>query len=185
MHAAHRNRRGPTRVDSLRVIGAMVLAFSLFVGFMIVSDLRHAARPESRLHSAVKTNDIEALRALLAEGVDVNHRYPRTYDTVLHHAAWAGKSQVVRLLLERGADPNIADAWSAETPLHSAVRGNQADIVRMLLDAGARTSMRLNRDSEQCISGLVYPYGSTPVDIARIGGYSEVQRLLEQADRRR
>ncbi|MCG6116896.1 MAG: hypothetical protein MEQ07_01705 [Aquimonas sp.] len=40
---------------------------------------------------------------------------------------------------------------------------------------------RILKDSPQCISGLVYPAGSSALDVARIGGYAEVQRLLELA----
>lgn len=175
-------RRAP---DSPAPIWGIVVVFGLLVGHLVLSELRNDARQETRFLRAVRANDMHATRELLEAGMDVNHRYPNLYQTALHEVAWSGQAAMARLLLERGADPNLADGWSGETPLHAAVRGNQAQLVRLLLDGGADPRARIQKESPQCISGLVYPAGASAIDIARIGGYGEVQRLLELSGRSR
>lgn len=157
----------------------------LVVGHLVLAERRHAAMPETQLLRAVQANDLARTSALLAGGVNVNHRFPNLYQTVLHEAAWAGKVDMVALLLDHGANPDVADGHTGETPLHAAVRNDRPDVVAALLAAGADPEQRLGRDSPQCLSGLVYPAGSTARDIARQGGYDEIRVLLEDAMRTR
>lgn len=135
-------------------------------------------QPEWQLRRAVLDTDVVRVEQLLSEGAPVNRILAGS--TVLHHAAWAGKSEIVRLLLDHGADPNIRSTPSGETALHAATRGNRPEIVSLLLQAGAHPWMELLADSEQCVTGIVYPVGASPEDIARQGGYDRVLALLLQ-----
>ncbi len=157
-----------------------VLFMTALLGWVVVGVVESVwleRQPEGQLRRAVLDNDIPIAERLLIEGAEVNH-LAFGNSTVLHHAAWAGKAEIVEILLSHGADPNIRSRHSGETALHSAVRGNQPRIVARLLADGAQTGIGLTGDSEQCVTGIIYRAGSTPVDIAEQGGYSEVLALL-------
>lgn len=85
--------------------------------------------------SSIESDDIETLRALIEDGIDVNNGakyliYPINYATL------KGREEMVRLLLESGANPNQVDGVN-HTPLFIAVRMKKSHkIAEMLLDAG-------------------------------------------------
>ncbi|TVQ48508.1 MAG: ankyrin repeat domain-containing protein [Gammaproteobacteria bacterium] len=167
--------------DRPRLSGSspFLAVLGVFVSLIVVSLVVGAwqdRQPEWQLRQAVLDDDLPRVEALLSQGAPVNRIL--TSSTVLHHAAWAGKTDLVRMLLAHGADPNIRSTHHGETALHSAVRGNAPEIVALLLDAGAHTWIELHADSEQCVTGVIYPAGSSPEDIARQGGYHEVLALL-------
>ena len=182
--AGSRTSSSRSGLDGRWAVAGIAAVFLLMVGHLVLSELRSGTRPETQFLQAVRSNDVAATREHLNAGMDVNHRYPNLYQTALHEVAWSGSPAMARLLLERGADPNLADGWTGETPLHAAVRGNRAQMVQLLLEAGADPQARIRRESPQCISGRVYPAGSSAIDIARIGGYDEPARLLERAAHR-
>ncbi|MCG6116897.1 MAG: ankyrin repeat domain-containing protein [Aquimonas sp.] len=130
-------KTGARKPDSARAILSMLAVIGLIVGHLVLSELRRDARQQTQFLRAVRANDIDATRALLNAGMDVNYRYPNLYQSALHEVAWSGQTAMARLLLERGAEPNLANGWTGETPLHAAVRSNPAGMVRLLLDAGA------------------------------------------------
>jgi TonB family protein len=61
------------------------------------------------LFRAASQGDVESIKALLAEGVDINARSDRG-QTALILAAFGGHSDVVSLLLAAGADPKTKDS---------------------------------------------------------------------------
>jgi len=54
---------------------------------------------EGELYEAVKNQDINSVRELIAMGVDVNRHPGLYYRTALHLAAVRGNSEIVELLL--------------------------------------------------------------------------------------
>ncbi len=153
------------------------LALLGWIAAGVVDSLWLERQPERQLRRAVLDNDIARVEHLLGGGAQPDRLVSGT-STPLHHAAWAGKLPIVELLLSHGADPNIRSRHSGETALHSAVRGNHPTVVARLLEAGAETTVALSGDSEQCVTGLIYPAGSTAEDIATQGGYQEVLIVL-------
>ena len=89
---------------------------------------------------AVRLDNMDMLRALLANGAEVNAT-GKGGSTVLHLAAYNNHSQSVQLLLKAGATINATDS-EGSTPLHSAAKSysEASDSIRMLLETGAHVN---------------------------------------------
>jgi len=86
--------------------------------------------------AAARKGDAEAVKTLLAKGVDVNSK-TEYGATALSYASDKGHTAVVKLLLENGADANARDTFYGATPITWAAMKGHAEIVRLLLDKGA------------------------------------------------
>jgi ankyrin repeat protein len=84
---------------------------------------------ETPLVKAVKSNDIEQIKALLAETNDVNSVSPQG-DMPLHIAVKAGSLEAAQLLLDKGAKAAIQNA-DGESPL--CLARQNPDMTRLLL----------------------------------------------------
>jgi ankyrin repeat protein len=98
--------------------------------------LAHGAR--HTLLSAVAMGDIDAIRQLARDGVDLNQRMDRTNHrrTPLHLAVIKKQTEALSTLLELGADPNIEDSASL-TPLDQAAIANEQEMAQQLITGGA------------------------------------------------
>jgi cytochrome c len=85
------------------------------------------------LLDAVKAGDLNAAKAAIAGGADVNEK--TGLFTPLVAAIRAGKHDVAVLLLDHGADPN--KGVGSNTPLSIASDKGDADGVKLLLEKGA------------------------------------------------
>ena len=113
---------------------------------------------------AARAQDTDAVRALVAEGVDVDAAQPDGA-TALHWAAYRNDSETAALLIDAGADVNATNELGA-TPLWLAADNGSADMVRRLLDAGADPEVALLN-------------GETPAMTAsRTGSADAVRQLL-------
>ena len=79
--------------------------------------------------------DVDEVRKLLAQGLDVN---AGDYDsrTTLHLAAAEGNVRVVQVLLQEGADVQVTDRWGHE-PLHDAIVAKHEAVADLLAENGA------------------------------------------------
>ena len=93
------------------------------------------ASPSGPLAEAVKTGDLEAVRTLLRQNVDVNAPEPDG-TTALHWAAHHGDLAAVDLLLRAGAGAAAANHFGV-TPLSLAAANGDAAVVERLLESGA------------------------------------------------
>lgn len=106
------------------------------------ADERAFAAPDDLVHAA-RTGDLEAARATLRAGADVNAVRVRTVlghelkETALFVAAREGRPEMVRLLLAAGADPDVRCIEDGTALTIAAARSGTAAILRALLDAGA------------------------------------------------
>ena len=91
------------------------------------------------IHNAVKSGNLNQVKALLNQGVPVNSRDEHGA-TPLHWAAWMGRLSVVQELLKRGAHVNPRTR-SGMTPLHIASHIHPY-VVHALLKAGANPRYR-------------------------------------------
>ena len=123
-----------------------------------------AVEGDRRLVQAVKTQNTQAIPALLKASVDVN--LPDTDGTTaLHWAAHWNDAATVDLLLRAGAKADTVNDLSV-TPLSEACTNGSAPIVDKLLKAGAKAN-------------LAIATGETPLMIcARTGNADAVKMLL-------
>jgi hypothetical protein len=87
------------------------------------------------LMQAAESGDLEMVRGLLKDGVDVNARN-ELGDTALLWAVKKGRPDIVRLLLDRGAAVDAKENNGISPLILAAVMG-RAEIVPLLLDRGA------------------------------------------------
>lgn len=92
------------------------------------------------LHEAAWTGDVEAVRAWIEHGADLDARDPFG-STPLMIAATFGRPDVAEALLAAGADPDLRNA-DGGTALHAAAVLCYEDVVRVLLENGADKYLR-------------------------------------------
>ena len=119
----------------------------LLMGCDLHMDSVYLGRSESALLGDVDTGDVEAVKAYLNNGGNVNLQ-DEPGNTPLHRAAnadWKGSHlEMVKFLIERGANVNAIDD-THHTPLHLA---SHAATAALLIEAGARVNARTQRTGE-------------------------------------
>lgn len=98
------------------------------------------ARAVESLVEAVAAGDVEAVAALLGEGLPADSRHEGS--TALYRAAVTGEAQLAELLLVAGADPDLRSSDESEgTPLCAASCWGFDEIVQALLAHGANPNL--------------------------------------------
>ena len=121
-------------------LGRTVFFVVAFFSIIEHTAVLHAADRAS-LVDAAKNADIDALRALLKQGVDVNAA-SADGTTALHWASYRDAVDSADLLIRAGANVNAANDLGA-TPLWTASLNGSAAMVRRLLEAGANPNLAL------------------------------------------
>ena len=97
--------------------------------------LSGCAPKKDPLLEAAQNGDVNAVKALLDAGGNVNHR-DETGRTLLTYAALNNHKEVAQVLLDKGADVNARNT-TGETALSFAAREGHPEIARVLLAKGA------------------------------------------------
>jgi uncharacterized protein len=135
---------------------ALVIVLLMVVGAAANDDLRFV--------DAMKHQDLQRVRTLLTQRVDVNVRSEDGSTALLWAAHW-NDLQTAELLVRAGADANAANDFRM-TPLSQACTNGSAEFVNLLLTAGA------NPDTPVAT-------GETPLmTCARAGAADAVRALL-------
>jgi cytochrome c len=139
-------------------IGVLVILVALvFIG----STEPHAAE----IHNAARSGDIQALRALLSQGEEIDKQ--SSEGTALHVAISAGRKDIAELLIAEGADVNEEKALLG-TALHIAALKGSADLAALLIAKGANIEATNN-------------WGRTPLHMAAEFGHLEVVKVLARS----
>lgn len=160
-------------------------------------------RREEALMLAVCENDIEALAALLAEGIDVDC-FDDEQSRPLHIAAALGHERICSALLAAGADIEAKGQLDG-TPLHAAASACRPGTVSLLLSAGACVDARdesgltpLHRSAQRphatAVARLLLAAGAavdacnvdqyTPLHVSCMRGHTDMARLFLAAGAR-
>ncbi|NJD17790.1 MAG: hypothetical protein FIA95_00680 [Gemmatimonadetes bacterium] len=130
------------------------------------------------LMAAVIGGDVEAVKKLVAEGADIEERYPvlngfNDVHTPLLVACRDGHTRIVDVLLAAGADVNATEPTFGAVPLHKATYNGHADITRLLVEQPG-----VDLDFQGPSNGY------TPLHDALWHGYAECSRILIEAGAR-
>lgn len=94
------------------------------------------------LFDAVRNNDIEKVKFIIENNVNVNERN-LLGKTPLYEAASIGYLELVKLLVEKGADVN-AKSNSGKTPLHEAASNGKLEALKFLVEKNADVNAKTN-----------------------------------------
>ena len=138
---------------------ALILAASISHGRLRAADLEFGAaagQAPSTIADAAMIGDVEAVRALLKKGLDVNEAQGDG-TTALHWAAIKGSAEVAQMLIYAGANLRATTRLGGYTPLYLAAKGGHSAVVAALLAAGADPKVATTN-------------GTTPLMIAAAAG---------------
>ena len=134
-------------------------------GVLLVALLASAmSPPESPVADAAMAGDLEAVRALVEQGADVNAAQGDGL-AALHWAARNGDVGMTELLVYAGAHLEAVTRNGSYTPLHRAGQAGKASTVATLLKAGANPKAETST-------------GVTSLHFAAAAGAEEAVRLL-------
>ena len=112
------------------------------------------------LFQAVAEGNINVIKKLLKEGVDVNTQYDNKWTALMLASRYSNSIsniETVKLLLENGADPNLQNVVG-ETPLvyASLYSGKSSNIetVKLLLENGADPNLQNNKWTPLIVASL-------------------------------
>jgi len=97
--------------------------------------------PDVDIHTAVLTENLEAVRQHIAAGTDINEKDPSGGSSPLITASLFDKQEMAKMLLDAGADVNFQNN-DGSTALHTAAFFCRPEIVTLLLDKGADKSIK-------------------------------------------
>ena len=97
--------------------------------------------PDLDLHTAVLTDNIDAVKQHIAAGSNLNEKDPFGGSSPLITASLFGKPEAAKLLINAGADVNFQNNDGA-TALHTGAFFCRPEIVKMLLENGADKSLK-------------------------------------------
>jgi uncharacterized protein len=100
-----------------------------------------AKSPDIDIHSAVVTENLEALKQHIAAGSNLNERDPFGGSSPLISAAVFGRTEAAKILIEAGVDLNLQNN-DGSTALHTAAFFCRPEIVKMLLDKKVDLTIR-------------------------------------------
>ncbi len=102
-----------------------------------------AKAPQVDIHTAVVTDNLEALKQHIAAGTNLNEKDPFGGSSPLISAALFGKTEAARLLINGGADLNFQNK-DGSTALHTAAFFCRPEIVKMLLAKSVDKTIKNN-----------------------------------------
>ncbi|MBW1743404.1 MAG: ankyrin repeat domain-containing protein [Deltaproteobacteria bacterium] len=131
--------------------------------------IEDANKLSSELFEAIQSNNLERVKELVAQGVDLNVRDSRGNTPLTRVIKYEmGRLSIVEVLISGGADVNAKDRVRGGTPLHLAVAGGHKEVVKLLIASGADLNAKNRRDI-------------TPLDQAKLRGHTDIVEMLTEA----
>lgn len=99
------------------------------------------ANVQLSFHEAVKKNDVETARRMIAAGADVNAAYDEYENRSLLDVSYQGNLDLVKMLVEAGADVNLSDGSGVVPLVRAIVSWHETDeVVKYLIECGANVN---------------------------------------------
>ncbi len=97
--------------------------------------------PDIDIHTAVISDNMEAVKQHIAAGSDLNVRDPFGGSSPLISAAVFGKTEIAKVLIDAGVDLNFQNS-DGSTALHTAAFFCRPEIVKQLLEKNADKTIK-------------------------------------------
>ena len=110
------------------------------VGALSLAVLLAATRPDAPVADAAMRGDVDAVKALIKQGADVNAAQGDGM-TALHWAAEKGDAALAQVLVTAGASVAATTRHGAHTALHVAATNGRGPVIKTLLAAGANVNV--------------------------------------------
>ena len=127
--------------------------------------------PKVDIHTAVITDNIEALKQHIAAKSNLNEKDPLGGSSPLISASLFGKTAMAKMLIEAGADVNLQNN-DGSTALHTASFFCRPEIVKMLLDKGADKTIK-NKYGQTAYESVAGPFAEVK------NTYESLSKMLE------
>ena len=127
--------------------------------------------PKVDIHTAVMTDNIEALKQHIAAGSNLNEKDPFGGSSPLISASLFGKTEMAKLLIEAGDDVNFQNN-DGSTALHTASFFCRPEIVKMLLNKGADKTIK-NKYGSTAYESVAGPFADVK------NAYDGLGKMLE------
>ncbi|MDF3047035.1 MAG: uncharacterized protein K0R73_153 [Candidatus Midichloriaceae bacterium] len=125
----------------------------------LIQELYLKKHSEKPMHTAIYNNDLEEVKKLLGEGVDINDQN----DMAICHAAFWGRLPIIEFLIANGANVNDKNI-NGNTPLHAAAFMKHLDIVNLLIEKSVNISAKNNMG----ITSLSFAAQAGDIDIIKV-----------------
>jgi hypothetical protein len=123
--------------------------------------------PKIDIHTAVITDNMEALKQHIAAGSNLNEKDPLGGSSPLISACLFGKTAIAKMLIEAGAELNFQNN-DGSTALHTASFFCRPEIVRMLLDKGADKTIK-NKYGQTAYESVADPFADVKTSYDALG----------------
>lgn len=151
------------------------------------------------LVDAVKQNNLELAKELIAKGADVNQK-DSSGNSLLIVSSANGSAEIVQLLISSGAALDAVDANMKATALHAAAYLGHPEVMKLLVEHGIDLNAQgpyngytalhdavLQNNTEgvkilvgsQANTNLKGKDGNTPLMLAKRGGKPEIIKILQ------
>lgn len=97
---------------------------------------------EALLEQAIKGGQIQEVRTLISEGVDI-HQPSSSGVSPLHMAVINNQDEIAELLVKSGANVNVPDASTGASPLHLSALYGRTQIANFLIRNGANVNANM------------------------------------------
>src|SRR5690606_22903261 len=125
---------------SMRIVSISRVLMVILCGLSCDGGIDDQQKLTDKLVAAAAQDDVNAVRALLRQGVDPNGEADGE-QTPLMAACRTPGTEVIGVLLQAGADPDKRDK-NGMTALMIAVSSGRADVAKQLLAAGVDRGVR-------------------------------------------
>lgn len=137
--------------------GVKMKTYFSIAGFLIflfcISNFSYAQSPTSQLIQAIRENNVEEVKILLENGVDVN-KEDKVGITPLIQAAMGENIEIVKLLVTNGADVNI-NTERFGSALSAAASAGNMETIEYLIEKKADLNLQ-DRDGRTALMMAIY-----------------------------